>query len=129
MRRSIDPDTLLLMIGGNDIGTTPDVEVIMDRIRSIIEKARLKNSRLFIHLGMYGYVDVAISDATLDTFADRLQVLATSLNSTDSPVAFFDHRIGWVKATDLDTDLFHPSSTGMEKIAANWLRSIRTHQN
>jgi lysophospholipase L1-like esterase len=124
---AIDPDTLLLMIGGNDIETTPDFGVIMERIRGIVEKARLKNPALFIHLGMYGYVDVEISDATLDTFADRLKVLANSLESTVSPVAFVDHRIGWVEATDLDADLFHPSPAGMEKIAANWLRSIREH--
>ncbi len=124
---SIDPDTLLLMIGGNDIETTPDFGVIMERIRGIVEKARLKNPSLFIHLGMYGYVDVEISNATLDTFADRLKVLANSLDSADSPVAFVDHRIGWVKATDLDSDSFHPSPAGMEKIAANWLRSIRVH--
>ena len=124
---AIEPDTLLLLIGGNDIETTPDSGVIMERIRGIVEKARLKNPRLFIHLGMYGYVDGKFADASLDTFADRLQALATSLHSTDSPVAFVDHRIGWVKATDLDTDLFHPSPAGMEKIAANWLRSLRAH--
>lgn len=124
---AMDPDTLLLTIGGNDIETTPDVGVIMERIRGIVEKARRKNPRLFIHLGMYGYVDVEISDATLDTFAERLQALAASLHASNSPVAFVDHRIGWVKATDLDTDLFHPSPAGMKKIAANWLRSIRLH--
>ena len=125
---SIDPDTLLLMIGGNDIETTPDFGVIMERIRGIVEKARIKNPRLFIHLGMYGYVDVSISDTQIDAFGARLKELASSLHSTASPVSFVDHRVGWVKATDLDTDLFHPSPAGMAKIAENWFNSIQRHQ-
>lgn len=124
--RSVAPDTVLLMLGGNDIdeGGSNGL-VVVDRLSSIIDRIRSVNPRVVIHLGVYGYVDVSVTDGQLDGFAALASDLAAEKTSTMSPVWLVDHRLGWDKTTDLADDRFHPSPRGMTKIAENWLESIR----
>ncbi|MEM9017815.1 MAG: GDSL-type esterase/lipase family protein, partial [Verrucomicrobiota bacterium] len=121
------PDTVLMMLGRNDIQET-DIYTVASRIESIIDRIRLKNPNVVIHMGMYGYVNVAVTDQELDAYAIEYRNLAIRENTSQSPIHFVDHRSGWNKGIHLDTDDYHPSPSGMAKIAQNWLGSIeRNH--
>ncbi|MEM7791042.1 MAG: GDSL-type esterase/lipase family protein [Verrucomicrobiota bacterium] len=121
------PNTLLLMLGGNDY-EPGNIATIITRLQNIITKIRALNTTVVVHLEMYGYVDTGISDQEFDQLAAAYQNLATTTSTTESPVYFVDHRINWNKSTHLDrVDLFHPSPAGMERLASNWLTSLQAN--
>jgi len=125
---ALTPDTVLLLIGGNDF-EGGNIAAVMTRIGAIIDRLRADNPDVVIHSGIYGYVGVRIADATVDEAAVQLQDLIAAKTSVQSPIHFVDHRIGWNKTIHLSPiDRFHPSRAGMNRLAVNWQNSIEAHQ-
>ena len=101
----------------------------MTRLGSIIDQIRADNPNVVIHAAVYGYVDVLVPDSSVDDFSNQLQTLVANKTTTQSPVYFVDHRVGWIKSIHLDSsDSFHPTDAGMQKMADNWLASIQANQ-
>lgn len=125
---ALTPDTVLLLLGGNDLDGG-NIPAVMTRLGMIVDRIRIDNPDVVIHAGMYGYVGVRVPDATVDDAANQLQTLIATKSTVQSPIHFVDHRVGWDKSIHLfPIDRFHPNNAGMQKMAANWLASIQTHQ-
>jgi hypothetical protein len=125
---ALDPDTVLLLLGGNDLLAGATTTTILTRLESIMDAIRADNPDVVIYAAIYGYVDVLVPDAFVDSFAVALKALVASKTTVQSPVYFVDHRVGWIKAIHLDpSDQFHPSDAGMQKMADNWLSAIQAN--
>jgi len=126
---TVTPNTVLLLLGGNDIVGGSSIATTMTRIGGIVDRLRTSNPNVVIHIGGYAYINEFITDSTMNAFNTALQTLITSKTTGQSPVYYVDHRIGWSKSVHLDpNDQSHPSNAGMEKLADNWLASIQLHQ-
>ena len=80
-----------------------------------------------IYLATYGY-GLNFPESPTDLGAEMCQTVAANNTTTQSPIHFVDHRIGWNKTIHSDeTD--HPSEAGMLKMAENWLTAIEFHGN
>lgn len=126
---TVTPDTVLLLLGGNDLVGGATIPATMTKLGSIMDRMRLNNPNVVIHAGGYAYINDFISDATMDAFNTAMQSLVTAKTTAQSPVYYVDHRVGWSKPVHIDpNDPTHPSVAGMQKLADNWLASIQAHQ-
>ncbi len=124
----VAPDTVLLLLGGNDFLRGATVSTTMTRLSAIIDQIRADNPDVIFYMGMYGYVGIR-SDEDIDSLAEGMEAMATSKTTQESPIYCVDHRIGWDKAIHIiPGENLHPTEAGMHQLADNWLAAIKTHQ-
>ena len=123
---AVTPDTVLLLLGGNDLRQGASLATVEIRLLSIIDQIRIDNPDVVIYLANYGYV-FSVPDSNVDALSEMILTLAVNHTTAQSPIHFVDHRIGWEKAIHMDNDSDHPNEAGMKKMAENWLTAIESH--
>ena len=123
-------DFLLLHSGHNyDASNAGNISSVVAAVTNahaqIIAAARAKNPKVVVleakvitsgKLPKYQYIP---------TLNEAIGVLASRLNTVDSPVVVVDMSEGWDYATHCISDMVHPNETGARLMAERWAAAIR----
>lgn len=124
------PDLVLYHIGTNDMWFY-SVDSSMVAISQTIEQLRAKNPNVKIYLSQIipigennEWVEGIDGYNWLIEFNDRIENLASELNTGESPITIADHNTVF-ESEDLVADKVHPSEQGAEKMAKTWVNALR----
>lgn len=123
---AVTPDTVLLLLGGNDFQRGASLTTIETRVNAIIDQIRNDNPNVVIYLANYGY-NFKLPDSVTDDSTERSLTVVADKTTAQSPVYFVDHRIGWDKSIHIANDGLHPNKAGMQKMAETWLTAIESN--
>lgn len=119
------PDIVLVHLGTNDQDADPDAAVVAP-LRDMIAMFRGRNPNVVVlvgHLNFNGGKAVGIRE--------RVEAMATELNTPESPVLTVRHYEGWNENPEhpqADTfDWAHPNPSGQRKMAEKWLEAMRPY--
>lgn len=117
------PEIALIHLGTNDLAQGQTVDSTISEISQIIDRLRAANPTVKVFVAKV--IPLNNPAYPITTFNQRIGTLATSKNTTTSPVIAVDQWTGFNASTDT-YDGVHPNATGEAKMAEKWFQAIRT---
>jgi lysophospholipase L1-like esterase len=117
------PDIVLLHIGTNDVMANQTTLSTTNEIKQIINILRTDNPRVIVLLAKIIPNRDLILNQRIIELNQRIDSIALSKSTVESPVVIVDQNLGFNVTEDTD-DGVHPNRTGAEKIAQKWFEAI-----
>ena len=117
------PDIVLLHIGTNDVMANQTTLSTINEIEQIIDVLRADNPRVIVLLAKIIPTRDPILNQRIIELNQRIDSIARSKSTVESPVVIVDQNLGFNVSEDTD-DGVHPNRTGAEKIAQKWFEAI-----
>jgi lysophospholipase L1-like esterase len=117
------PDIVLLHIGTNDVMANQSTLSTTNEIEQIITVLRADNPRVIVLLAKIIPNRDLILNQRIIELNQRIDSIAVSKSTVESPVVIVDQNLGFNVTEDTD-DGVHPNRTGAEKIAQKWFEAI-----
>jgi hypothetical protein len=121
--QSYTPDIVLLHIGTNDVMANQTTLSTTTEIEQIITVLRGDNPRVIVLLAEIIPNRDPILNQRIIELNQRIDSIAMSKSTVESPVVIVDQNLGFNVTEDTD-DGVHPNRTGAEKIAQKWFEAI-----
>jgi lysophospholipase L1-like esterase/chitodextrinase len=118
------PDVVLIHLGTNDLRAGQSPQSTINEISQIIDVLRSVNSHVKIVLAQI----IPAGDApagSVQAFNNLIPGLASSKNTSASPVETVDQYTGFNLGTDSDDNL-HPNNQGDQKMAGKWFDALQS---
>src|SRR5918992_3665234 len=117
------PDIVLLHIGTNDVMANQSTLSTTNEIEQIITVLRADNPKVIVLLAKIIPNRDLILNQRIIELNQRIDSIAVSKSTVESPVVIVDQNLGFNVTEDTD-DGVHPNRTGAEKIAQKWFEAI-----
>mgnify|MGYP001549050893 CR=1 FL=1 len=120
------PEVALVGIGGNDLTGGVPVETVATNLGLIIDELRSLNPNIIIFVeqiapGLSSFMTPGLTTSFND-YNTEVMALATSKNTTDSPVISIDMAAGW--SDDYMADDVHYNSSGAKIVADRYYAAM-----
>jgi hypothetical protein len=117
------PGIVLLHIGTNDVMANQTTLSTTDEIKQIITVLRDDNPKVIVLLAKIIPNGDPIVNQRIIELNQRIDSIAISKSTVESPVVIVDQNLGFNITEDTD-DGVHPNRTGAEKIAERWFEAV-----
>jgi GDSL-like Lipase/Acylhydrolase family len=117
------PDIVLLHIGTNDVMANQTTLSTTDEVEQIITVLRDDNPKVIVLLAKIIPNGDPIVNQRIIELNQRIDSIAISKSTVESPVVIVDQNLGFNVTEDTD-DGVHPNRTGAEKIAQKWFEAV-----
>jgi hypothetical protein len=117
------PGIVLLHIGTNDVMANQTTLSTTDEIEQIITVLRDDNPKVIVLLAKIIPNRDPIVNQRIIELNQRIDSIAISKSTVESPVVIVDQNLGFNVTEDTD-DGVHPNRTGAEKIAQKWFEAV-----
>jgi hypothetical protein len=121
--KSYTPGIVLLHIGTNDVMANQTTLSTTDEIEQIITVLRDDNPKVIVLLAKIIPNGDPIVNQRIIELNQRIDSIAVSKSTVESPVVIVDQNLGFNVTEDTD-DGVHPNRTGTEKIAEKWFEAV-----
>jgi lysophospholipase L1-like esterase len=117
------PDIALVHLGTNDIVQESQApNLIRGELENLVRALRGANPS--IHILLAQLIPNQGNAAQISTLNQQIASIATSMNTSASPVTAVDHSSGFDPVVDLHDGL-HPNVAGEQKMAAKWWAALK----
>ena len=117
------PDTVVMMVGINDLGDGTDAATVESRIERMVQQYQAANGDVRIHVASplpvgAGHGSAAAINPQVESLNTSLATAAAGWSTATSTVDYVDLRSGF-NATQMTYDNVHPNHAGERVLAAN----------
>jgi lysophospholipase L1-like esterase len=116
-------DIVLLHIGTNDVMANQTTLSTINEIKQIVNVLQADNPKVIVLLAKIIPTRDPILNQRIIELNQRIDSIALSKSTVESPVVIVDQNLGFNVTEDTDDGL-HPNRTGAEKIAQKWFEAI-----
>ena len=117
------PDTVLIMLGTNDIHQQYNVSTLPNRMSSLIDNIHSESPNANIYLASIPPLSDGNKNANVNTYNSQLPAIVEAKRQQGINIYFVDVNAK-LTLSDIDPDGIHPNEIGYNKIADAWISAL-----